>query len=475
MKKYVAISVSFLVLAGFFMPSVSFAADTVPPELQGIMEQLKASLASLKANENTQSGSAASMASFAQCIEKSGAKFYGASWCPHCQSQKALFGQSAGLLPYTECSINNGAGVSSLCLNKSITAYPTWDFKDGTRKTGTQSLAALAQATGCVAPEKSTQFVEIKVPQTIIQITAPAMGTKLGFGRSFKVLWNEKDSAPKSFLMGVKNGNGETTYPGKAIRTKSGTYTWKNPSFMKKAGDYTLEFYKVPEKGKIPTEVIATTKFTVVSKNEKENKKITVDVKVNGSDHPKVVGPVSADLNFDKKVDSADLGLLASQWGPCVKGSVCSADLDLDNNVGDSDMAILIKSWGNVKDVAATLSVPEELKKISIRAEKVYDETESNDGTGSYGYKPFGLAECEVTTNTLFSDQVIWESVGKITHYNYDNATCVSEGVIGKVVKYAISVPFINNGVSNSNKSWCIDNSGLSKQITGSITGAKCS
>jgi thiol-disulfide isomerase/thioredoxin len=446
MKKYVAISVSFLVLAGFFMPSVSFAADTVPPELQGIMEQLKASLASLKANENTQSGSAASMASFAQCIEKSGAKFYGASWCPHCQSQKALFGQSAGLLPYTECSINNGAGVSSLCLNKSITAYPTWDFKDGTRKTGTQSLAALAQATGCVPPEKSTQFVEIKVPQTIIQITAPAMGANLGFGRSFKVLWNEKDSAPKSFLMGVKNGNGETTYPGKAIRTKSGTYTWKNPSFMKKAGDYTLEFYKVPEKGKIPTEVIASTRFTVsnsshvvTNKNnstDSNDKSIMItspqkdwevekgqvlnikwdsknidtirlmlfgtqsipypimnlptivaipndgyyawkvseslpegdgyrlfiyDGTTGGTNQPDLnewdasetfsivagtgVKTKNADLNSDKKVDGADLGLLIAAWGECPATTGCPADLNSDRLVDNKDLMLLTGSW----------------------------------------------------------------------------------------------------------------------------------
>ncbi len=41
---------------------------------------------------------------FATCIKDSGAKFYGAFWCSHCQEQKAMFGKSSKLLPYVECS-----------------------------------------------------------------------------------------------------------------------------------------------------------------------------------------------------------------------------------------------------------------------------------------------------------------------------------------------------------------------------------
>ena len=39
---------------------------------------------------------------FAQCLKDTGAVFYGAFWCPHCQSQKKLFGSSVKLLPYDE-------------------------------------------------------------------------------------------------------------------------------------------------------------------------------------------------------------------------------------------------------------------------------------------------------------------------------------------------------------------------------------
>src|SRR5687767_6111588 len=39
----------------------------------------------------------------AERLDDSGAIFYGASWCPHCQEQKAMFGASADRLPYVEC------------------------------------------------------------------------------------------------------------------------------------------------------------------------------------------------------------------------------------------------------------------------------------------------------------------------------------------------------------------------------------
>ena len=86
---------------------------------------------------------------FATCIKNSGVTFYGAFWCSHCQEQKALFGKSALLLPYTECSTPNGQSQNSLCLEKKIEGYPTWEAKDGTRKSGKLSFAELTEFTGC--------------------------------------------------------------------------------------------------------------------------------------------------------------------------------------------------------------------------------------------------------------------------------------------------------------------------------------
>src|SRR5262249_35158147 len=37
-------------------------------------------------------------------LAHTGAKMYGAYWCPHCMEQKSYFGTSASRLPYIECS-----------------------------------------------------------------------------------------------------------------------------------------------------------------------------------------------------------------------------------------------------------------------------------------------------------------------------------------------------------------------------------
>lgn len=85
----------------------------------------------------------------AQCITDSGAKFYGAFWCPHCQAQKAMFGKSAKLLPYIECSEADGSGQLQICIDEKIEGYPTWVFPDGTRETGEHSFEQLAEKTNC--------------------------------------------------------------------------------------------------------------------------------------------------------------------------------------------------------------------------------------------------------------------------------------------------------------------------------------
>ncbi|MDP3764080.1 MAG: hypothetical protein Q8Q95_00460 [bacterium] len=89
----------------------------------------------------------------AQCIKDSGAIFYGAFWCPHCQNQKKMFGKSDRLLPYVECSLPSGQGQNQTCADKKIEGYPTWEFKDSTRATKVFSLGELAEKTACPLPE----------------------------------------------------------------------------------------------------------------------------------------------------------------------------------------------------------------------------------------------------------------------------------------------------------------------------------
>ena len=97
---------------------------------------------------------------FAQCIVDSGAKYYGAFWCPNCKNQEALFGRSAKLLPRTECSTPDGKSQLQVCTEAGITGYPTWTFADGTRVTGTQDLDALSEKTSCSLPGQETSLPE---------------------------------------------------------------------------------------------------------------------------------------------------------------------------------------------------------------------------------------------------------------------------------------------------------------------------
>jgi thiol-disulfide isomerase/thioredoxin len=90
---------------------------------------------------------------FATCLKDKGAVFYGAFWCPHCQSQKKLFGTSQKLLPYVECSTPDGNAQVQACTDKNVTSYPTWVFADGSILKGEIPLQDLADKTACVLPQ----------------------------------------------------------------------------------------------------------------------------------------------------------------------------------------------------------------------------------------------------------------------------------------------------------------------------------
>lgn len=88
----------------------------------------------------------------ALCLKEKGAVFYGAFWCSHCNDQKKLFGSSAKMLPYVECSTANGQGQTQICKEKNIEGYPTWIFADGSILSGQLPLATLAEKTSCSLP-----------------------------------------------------------------------------------------------------------------------------------------------------------------------------------------------------------------------------------------------------------------------------------------------------------------------------------
>jgi glutaredoxin len=84
---------------------------------------------------------------FAKCLTQKGVVMYGAYWCPHCQRQKKLFGDSFQYVTYVECTKD-----IKKCQEKKIEGYPTWIFKNGERIAGEATFEELAKKTSCKAP-----------------------------------------------------------------------------------------------------------------------------------------------------------------------------------------------------------------------------------------------------------------------------------------------------------------------------------
>ena len=78
-------------------------------------------------------------------LRDSGARFYGAYWCPACQEQKEIFTASVERLPYIECTPQGRGGPRAVdCLTQNIEQYPTWII-DGQRHTGVVSVERLGR------------------------------------------------------------------------------------------------------------------------------------------------------------------------------------------------------------------------------------------------------------------------------------------------------------------------------------------
>ena len=90
------------------------------------------------------------LGALAQCVSDSGARFYGAYWCPYCRKQKEYFEGNAGALPYVECYDGpRSRGMNAACRNAGVRSFPTWVFADGSVKPGLRTPSELAADTGC--------------------------------------------------------------------------------------------------------------------------------------------------------------------------------------------------------------------------------------------------------------------------------------------------------------------------------------
>ena len=85
----------------------------------------------------------------AKCLTQKGVIMYGAYWCPHCQNQKAEFGDAVKDLTYQECDAKGENGKPELCQKAGVTGFPSWKIPGKDLLTGEQSLADLAQKADC--------------------------------------------------------------------------------------------------------------------------------------------------------------------------------------------------------------------------------------------------------------------------------------------------------------------------------------
>ena len=101
----------------------------------------QAAAGSSPAAESTVAPSSSRQKQLADHLKQVGAIFYGAWWCPHCNTQKDLFGVEAiELLPYVECDKDEPG--RKRCMDAKVRAYPTWVLK-GERREGVMSLEEL--------------------------------------------------------------------------------------------------------------------------------------------------------------------------------------------------------------------------------------------------------------------------------------------------------------------------------------------
>lgn len=101
---------------------------------------------------------AADLVAFAKALTDSGTRFFGAAWCPVCTEQKQLFQDGYQYLPFIEVT-NPDRTPNQIATSEGITQYPTWEFPDGSRVTGVQSLQTLSQRAGVAIPQSSTPSI----------------------------------------------------------------------------------------------------------------------------------------------------------------------------------------------------------------------------------------------------------------------------------------------------------------------------
>ena len=110
---------------------------------------------------------APNLVEFAKALQQAGVRFFGADWCPFCTEQKALFQDGAQFLPFVEMS-NPDRTRNATAISENVTTYPTWEFGNGQRVTGVQTLQQLSTLSGVAIPTGSNPTFTVIPNQTVL-------------------------------------------------------------------------------------------------------------------------------------------------------------------------------------------------------------------------------------------------------------------------------------------------------------------
>ncbi len=109
------------------------------------------------------------LVAFAQALASSGTRFFGAAWCPVCTAQKELFEDGADFLPFIEVTnldspvtanaVGDGTDTTLNPTGRPVASFPTWEFPDGTRLEGLQTLEVLSQRSGVAITSSDQPFI----------------------------------------------------------------------------------------------------------------------------------------------------------------------------------------------------------------------------------------------------------------------------------------------------------------------------
>ncbi|MBI2479082.1 MAG: hypothetical protein HYV60_10750, partial [Planctomycetia bacterium] len=145
--------------------------DPLPLELHGEFSPVETALpvAEGEAAIVAEGEAAQDLVAFAKALAASGTRFYGAAWCPHCTATKELFQDGADFLPFIEVTnldspvtlnaVGNGTDTTLNPSGVPINSFPTWEFPDGSRLEGEQTLATISQRSGVAIPSSDQPFI----------------------------------------------------------------------------------------------------------------------------------------------------------------------------------------------------------------------------------------------------------------------------------------------------------------------------